>query len=72
MHVLPGISWFCECIVFILIAIASTEAIFDDTGGTAPDALVCAGSLSKKRRTVQAVRDLAMLPGPDYLWPSGW
>ena len=45
----------------------------DGHGGTAPYPLVwCAGSLPKRRRIVQAVRDYAGLPGPGALWSGGW
>ena len=38
---------------------------------TAPNPLVwTAGSLRKKRRVTQAVRNNAMLPGPDHIWES--
>ena len=49
----------------------------DGKGGTAPDPLVwCAGSKSKKRKPMDAVRYLAMIPGPvrlgaggSFMWP---
>ena len=60
------------CCYRFFIAIVRTVANHD-FGGSAPDAVVwSAGSLSKKRRVVQAVRDLAMLPGPEHIWGSQW
>ena len=53
------ILWFSNCIGFF-VAVARMVVSFDDTVGSAPDALVwSAGSLPKRRTTVQAVRDLA-------------
>ena len=44
-----------------------------DTGGIAPDAVVwSAGSLLMNRRTLHAVRELAMILDPGYLWGSQW
>ena len=45
----------------------------DGKGGTAPDPLVwCAGSKRKKRRVVEAVRDFAVILGPQRLWVGSW
>ena len=32
----------------------------------------CSGAKKKRRRVVEAVRDFAMLPGPQRLWVRGW
>ena len=53
------------------VAIARAVVNLDDGGGTAPDPLVwSAGSLPKRRRDVDAVRNFAFLPGP--CWYLGW
>ena len=45
----------------------------DGRGGLAPDPMVwSAGGRRKRRRPVDAVRDSAMLPGPQRLWVGGW
>ena len=42
-------------------------------GGIAPDPMVwSAGGRPKRRRPAEAVRDLAVLPGPQRLWAGGW
>ena len=39
----------------------------------APHSLVwSAGGLPKRRRIVDVVRNVALLPGPLHLWDSGW
>ena len=55
------------------VAIARAVVNHDDSGGTAPNPLVwSAGSLPKKRRVVDAVRDFAFLPGPVGIWNGNW
>ena len=45
----------------------------DDGSGTAPNPLVwSAGSLPKRRRVVDAVRNFAFLPGPVGIWSGDW
>ena len=45
----------------------------DGGSGTAPDPLVwSAGSLPKRRRVLDAVRDFAFLPGPVGIWDGVW
>ena len=40
---------------------------------TAPDPLVwCSGAKGKGRRFLDAVRDFAMIPGPQRLWVGSW
>ena len=54
------------------IAISRAVVNDDGKGGTAPDPMVwCAGSKSEKRKPMDAVRDLAMLPGPVRLRAGG-
>ena len=51
------------------VAIARAVVNHDDGGGTAPNPLVwSAGSLPKRRRVIDAVRDFAFLPGPVGIW----
>ena len=55
------------------IAIARAVVNHDDRGGVALDPLVwSAGTRPKRRRLVHAVRDRALLPGPQGLWDSEW
>ena len=55
------------------VAIARAVVNHDGGGGTAPDPLVwSAGSLPKRRRVVDAVRNFAFLPGPVDLWGGEW
>ena len=45
----------------------------DGRGGLAPDPMVwSAGGKRKRRKPIEAVRDYAMLPGPQRLWTGGW
>ena len=45
----------------------------DGRGGLAPDPMVwSAGGRQKRRRPVEAVRDYAVLPGPQRLWVGDW
>ena len=60
-------------ISFFFFADARTVDNHDGAGGTAPDVVVwSAGSLSKERRTLQTVRDSAMVPGPAHILDSQW
>ena len=55
------------------IAISRAVVNHDDAPGTAPHPLVwSAGALPERRRTVDAVRNYAMLPGPAAMWDSDW
>ena len=55
------------------VAIARAVVNHDEGGGTAPHPLVwSAGSLPKRRRDVDAVRNFAFLPGPACLWSGEW
>ena len=55
------------------VAIARAVVNHDDGGGTAPNPLVwSAGSLPKRRRDVDAVRNFAFLPGPVGIWGGDW
>ena len=55
------------------VAIARAVVNHDDGGGTAPNPLVwSAGSLPKRRRVVDAVRNFAFLPGPVGIWSGDW
>ena len=67
-----GILLFVIFIVFF-VAIARAVVNHDDSGGTAPNPLVwSAGSLPKRRRDVDAVRNFAFLPGPVDIWSGDW
>ena len=56
--------WFC---------IGSLLPHCDDSSGLAPHPLVwSAGCLPKRRRIVDVVRNVALLPGPLHLWDIGW
>ena len=58
---------------FSLLLYLAQQSNNDGSVGTAPDPLVwSASSLPQRRGFVQAVRDDAMLPGPDHIWWSGW
>ncbi len=62
-------------VLFIVFFVAIARAVVnhDDGGGSAPHPLVwSAGSLPKRRRDVDAVRNLAFLPGPACLWSGEW
>ena len=55
------------------IAISRAFVNHDGNDGTAPDPMVwSAGALSKRRRLVHAVRNLAVLPGPPGIRDSEW
>ena len=55
------------------IAISRAVVNEDGSGGRAPDPLVwSAGGKVKRKRPVEAVRDYAMLPGPQRLWTGSW
>ena len=55
------------------IAISRTVVNDDSRGGLAPDPMVwSAGGKQKRRRPIEAVREFAMLPGPQRLWVGGW
>ena len=55
------------------IAIAWAAVTDDGLGGSACNPLVwSAGSLPNRRKIVEAVREFAMLPGPQALWSGGW
>ena len=55
------------------IGIARAVVNNDGHGGLAPDPMVwSAGERLKRIRPVEAVRDYAMLPGPQRLWVGGW
>ena len=55
------------------MAISRTVVNDDGRGGLAPDPMVwSAGGRHKRKRPVEAVRDYAMLPGPQRLWVGGW
>ena len=55
------------------VAIARAVVNHDDGGGTAPDPLVGSnGSLPKRRRDVDAVRNFAFLLGPVGIWGGDW
>ena len=78
---LVGISWefvaggILLFVIFIVFFVAIARAVVnhDDGGGTAPNPLVwSAGSLPKKRRDVDAVRNFAFLPGPVDIWSGDW
>ena len=45
----------------------------DGRGGTAPHPMIwSAGGRLKRKRPIEAVRDYAMLPGPQRLWTGSW
>ena len=55
------------------IAISRAVVNRDDSSSLAPHPLVgSAGSLPRKRRVVDVVRNAALLPGPVHIWESGW
>ena len=55
------------------IAISRAVVNEDGCGGRAPDPLVwSAGGKVKRKRPVEAIRDYAMLPGPQRLWTGSW
>ena len=55
------------------MAISRAVVNHDDGSGTAPNPLVwSAGSLPKRRRVVDAVRNFAFLPGPVGIWSGSW
>ena len=63
----------CSSTSSFFVAIARAVVNHDDGGGTAPNPLVwSAGSLPKKRRDVDAVRNFAFLPGPVDIWSGDW
>ena len=67
--------WYSIILDFHRFFIAISRAVVNDggRGGLAPDPLVwSAGGRHKRRRPVDAVRDYAMLPGPQRLWVGGW
>ena len=68
-------SWYPIVLVLhrFFIAISRTVVNDDGRGGLAPDPMVwSAGGKQKRSRPVEAVRDYAMLPGPQRLWVGGW
>ena len=68
-------GWYPVVLVLhrFFIAISRAVANCDDSSGLAPHPLVwSAGGLPKRRRIVDVVRDVALLPGPLHLWDSGW
>ena len=55
------------------ISISRAVVNEDGRGGIAPDPLVwSAGGRIKRKRPVEAVRNYAMLPGPQRLWTGSW
>ena len=64
----------CSCFASVLlIAISRAVVNCDDSSGLAPHPLVwSAGGLSKRRRIVDVVRNVALLPGPFQIWDSEW
>ena len=55
------------------VAVARAVVNHDGGGGIAPDPLVwSAGSLPKRRRVVDAIRNFAFLPGPVDIWGGEW
>ena len=67
--------WYPLVLVLHRFFIAISRAVVNDDGrgGLAPDPMVwCAGGKHKRRRPVEAVRDYAMLPGPQRLWVGDW
>ena len=57
----------------LFIAISRAVVNDDGKGGRALDPMVwSAGGRQKRRRPVEAIRDYAMLPGPQRLWVGGW
>ena len=55
------------------IAKAGSIVNEDGKGGIAPDPTVwSSGGRPKRRRVVEAVGDVAMLPGPQWLWVGDW
>ena len=66
--------WYPVILDLHLFFIAISRAVVNHDGndGTAPDPMVSAGALPKRRRLVHAVRNLAMLPGPPALWLGEW
>ena len=63
-----GTLWFATCIVSSLPwpGLWSMMMVW---GGTAPNPVVwCSGAVAKRQRVIEAVRDFAMVPGPESLW----
>ena len=55
------------------IAISRAVVNCDDSSSLAPHPLIwSAGSLPKRRRVADVVRNVALLPGPVHIWDSGW
>ena len=67
--------WYPLVLVLHRFFIAISRAVVNDDGrgGLAPDPMVwSAGGKQKRRRQIEAVRDYALLPGPQRLWVGGW
>ena len=63
----------CSDSASVLFSISRAVVNCDDSSGLAPHTLVwSAGGLPKRRRIVDVVRNVALLPGPLHLWDSGW
>ena len=72
---MPASDWYPIILDLHRFFIAISRAVVneDGRGGLAPDPMVwSAGGRHKRRRPVEAVRDYAMLPGPQRLWVGGW
>ena len=55
------------------VAIGGAVVVDDGKDGTGPNPMVwCSGAVSKRRGLVEAVRDFAMLPGPQSFWAGHW
>ena len=54
--------------------VGNDRAVNDDglSGSDCNPLVWRAGSLSNRRKIVEAFRDFAMLPGPQALWSGGW
>ena len=67
--------WYPVVLVLHRFFIAISRAVVncEDSSGLAPHPLVwSAGSLPKRRRIVDVVRNVALLPCPLHLWDSDW
>ena len=72
-----GVCWRWYPVVQVLhrffIAVARAVVNCDDSSALAPHPLVwSAGGLPNRRRIVDVVRNVALLPGPLHLWDSDW
>ena len=55
------------------VAIGRAVVVDDGKDGTALNPRVwCSGAVTKRRGLVEAVRDFAMLPGPQSFWAGLW